>query len=961
MIDWVHIKAAYLDCRSLKTVAESYGVPIGTVKARAHREKWSAGMQSMHTQTHTGMHAEAPAHTEMHTQMHTGMHPSVPPHTEMHTHTHTGMHVETPSHTEMHTQMHTGMHEEALPHTQMHTQMHTGMHPDVPPPTRQADPADQPPAISNGVEESNSDAHETLENPCALFAVEVTTYPNAMSPDCPAVDTLASVLEAIRTGEFRNQIDNLRRILGRDGKAAYDRAKTRLPAFCVSGTTNDRKRLLAHSNFLQLDFDSLGGALAEARRKVVGDPHVAAAFTSPGGDGLKVLLRIDGLRHEESAAAAADYFWRTHRLKHDPQVKEPTRLCFVSHDPDLFTNPSACVLPLAEPAARKPRTSKNDKPWWTAFKGDLHSLDTVALLKESGLLGECLDPDEGKWSVKCPWARLHGNGGNDPRANDSSTVVFHNPDNPPAFKCLHAHCAGKSLEHLLLHIESEDPGSVDRHCAKLRGEFAPEVLRKHGLISPWGTATDGVEADLIDSKGDPFYFRTNRHGEREVHDFNPHYWAARFAFETLVLFEPHNSQFYTYSPDTGTWQWQTDAVIRSVLAAYMLEYSRRLNQPILETGRNSERLTHMVTILRAASERRQPFRKTANLIHLKNCMIDLDHNPPRILKFSPRHFSLNQCQVAYNPTATCPRFLAELVHASMDADDAYLLQLVGGLYITGRNNWQKMLILTGIGGAGKGTIGRIIGHVIGNQNLKQLRTKLLGERFELDDLDQVSLFVGSDVPGDFLSCNGAKVIKALTGGDPLTLEFKGGRKIQLGGDHYVLITCNDRLRIQLDGDVGAWHRRLLIIPFLTKPPKCTPDLDRILMREEGSGILNWFLLGAVRLAKFAREGTGWPLTPVQQKRVDDMLAESDSLRAFVSQRIVREHDASLSVDELLAEYENYCAELGWMSLAKARAERSLSPLMMEIHRAAKRHDIKRGTSQRRGFMGVRLTDPADSR
>jgi hypothetical protein len=50
-----------------------------------------------------------------------------------------------------------------------------------------------------------------------------------------------------------------------------------------------------------------------------------------------------------------------------------------------------------------------------------------------------------------------------------------------------------------------------------------------------------------------------------------------------------------------------------------------------------------------------------------------------------------------------------------------------------------------------------------------------------------------------------------------------------------------------------------------------------------------------------------------------------------------------------------------MSLAKARAERCLSPLMMEIHRAAKRHDIKRGTSQRRGFMGVRLTDSADSR
>ena len=33
----------------------------------------------------------------------------------------------------------------------------------------------------------------------SMFAAEVTTFPNAMSPDCPAVDTVASVLEAIKT------------------------------------------------------------------------------------------------------------------------------------------------------------------------------------------------------------------------------------------------------------------------------------------------------------------------------------------------------------------------------------------------------------------------------------------------------------------------------------------------------------------------------------------------------------------------------------------------------------------------------------------------------------------------------------------------------------------------------------------------------------------------------------------
>jgi hypothetical protein len=126
------------------------------------------------------------------------------------------------------------------------------------------------------------------------------------------------------------------------------------------------------------------------------------------------------------------------------------------------------------------------------------------------------------------------------------------------------------------------------------------------------------------------------------------------------------------------------------------------------------------------------------------------------------------------------------------------------------------------------------------------------------------------------------------------------------------------------------------------------------MEEEGSGILNWFLLGAVRLAERARTGKRWPLTPEQQKRVDVLLAESDSLRAFVGSRVTRDPATSLTVDEIVGEYENFCADLAWAAMTKALAERGLGPLMMEIHRAAKRNDIQRGSSNKRGFMGVRL-------
>ena len=804
---------------------------------------------------------------------------------------------------------------------------------------------------------------DSRESEPSLFSAEVTTYPNAMSPNSPEVDTVSSVLDAIKTGQFRNSIHRLRQILQRDGKAAYDREKTRLPAFCASGTTPDRRQILKHSHLLQLDFDSLGDSLADARKKVIADPHVAAAFTSPGGNGLKVLLRIDGSKHEQSVLAAAAYFSKNYDLKHDPQVKEPARLCFVSYDPDLYANPLAAPLPLPdEPApAKKPKRPSKNEPWWNGFKGDLFSLDLVAAFREAGLLGKSIDPDTGKWSVKCPWSEQHSNRGAQWSPADSSTILFSGASTGlPVFKCSHAHCNERKLQDVTEWFERKTPGLIDRHCSRLHARFAAETLKKQAVLSPWDEPTEGAEERLQTLHGEPFYYRISNRGEQEVSDYNLHYWTARFAFENLVLFEPHSNQFYSYLPEKGLWDWQTDAVIRTQISSWMLDYSRRLNQPILNIGRTADRLTSMLTLLRAFAERRSPFHKNSDVIHVANGMLHIDCDPPELRTFSPLYFSLNQCPIPFDQDADCPRFLRQLIYPAMSKEDADLLQLVGGLYLTGRNNWQKILILTGNGGAGKGTIGRIIAAVIGSNNIKQLRTQHLSDRFELDDLDQVSLLVGSDVAGDFLSCSGAKVLKALTGGDPLTMEFKGGKKRHHVGEHNIFITCNDRLRVQLDGDQSAWRRRLLIIPFLQTPTHSMPDFEQSLLEEESSGILNWFLVGAANLADLSRSRAAWPLTPTQQKRIDDLLSESDSLRYFVSSNIERSHEESLTSEEIVSAYETLCAEISWEPLTKRQIERALPPLMMELHRSAKRHDIKRGNTHKRGFMGVRLRSTAST-
>lgn len=605
-----------------------------------------------------------------------------------------------------------------------------------------------------------------------------------------------------------------------------------------------------------------------------------------------------------------------------------------------------------KPEEKRPVGRPPKEKWWTQFKGDLATLDLLALFRSAGMLGECLSPEEDKWAVRCPWERDHST---QEDGIGSATVIF--AKRPPAFKCLHAHCSEKSLRQVCEWFEGITRGGVDAHCRQHRGNFAAETLGKNGLAHAWGGDPAGAHERLIHEYGEPFvYAPAGPDQERQISDFNYLYWSGQFAFETLVIHDPLSAQFYTYDPARGLWSWQTDSAVRARLGFYLLAYSRRLNQPVLETNRSPERLNGMVSALKGIVQRRDPWPRKEPVIHLANGMLHLDTQPPQLRGFSPHYYSLHQCPIPFEQDAHCPRFLKELIYSSMSHEDAGLLQLMGGMFITGRNSWQKLLILTGTGGAGKGTIVRVCTFIVGKQNVKQLRTALLEERFELDNLDEASLLIGSDVAGDFLSCSGAKVIKSLTGGDTLTMERKGGRKKEAVGEHNIVITCNDKLRVRLDGDESAWKRRLAIIEFSQKAPRIIDDFEEELMREEASGILNWFILGAARLREASRDGRGFPMTPAQTERVEALLSESDSLRRFISTGIEPSPEDSLTCDEVLSAYENFSSRENWAALPRKRFDQQLGPLMMEIHHAAKRNDVKRGHSTKRGFHGLRVVE-----
>ena len=104
---------------------------------------------------------------------------------------------------------------------------------------------------------------------------------------------------------------------------------------------------------------------------------------------------------------------------------------------------------------------------------------------------------------------------------------------------------------------------------------------------------------------------------------------------------------------------------------------------------------------------------------------------------------------------------------------------------------------------GKSTLVRILEAIVG-QNVCQLRTDLLAERFETSRFIGKTLLAGKDVSGNFLHSRGAHVLKALVGDDQLSGELKGlNAAPPILGQFDVAITCNSHLRLKLDGDAEA--------------------------------------------------------------------------------------------------------------------------------------------------------------
>ena len=465
--------------------------------------------------------------------------------------------------------------------------------------------------------------------------------------------------------------------------------------------------------------------------------------------------------------------------------------------------------------------------------------------------------------------------------------------------------------------------------------------------------------EICETEGEPYTIKYTLSGTVSKVTLNQG-WNARFTMQNhRVLFEPGENRFYLYDKSSGLWVAKSEDAIKTLLSDDLGSYWRKfhnVNKIELLPQRTDRILKDSISRLRGMAEHDGAFGRTdiKPMVHLKEGMLDLE--TLTITDFAPEYYSRNQIPVSFDESADCPRFINELLAPALDDEAIKVLQKYFGMCVMGYNYSQQFLLLEGTAGGGKGTLTNILKNIIGSMNVAEMRTHQLNERFELAAFFDKTLLLGSDVPGNFLQRSGAEMLKKLTGHDLVEAEFKGSnRRGRMIGAFNAVITSNNRLRVRLDGDADAWRRRMILMRFVNPPAqKKIVNFAAKLLKDEGSGILNWMIHGAVKALTDFRDYGKIYVSESIQKDADELLYESNSLNNFLDDRVSAMPGMDVATHELQSAYIKYCNSLNLPAMDSRSVAMRLGNLMKEKFKSAASHNLVRGATTVRGYRNVAL-------
>lgn len=308
--------------------------------------------------------------------------------------------------------------------------------------------------------------------------------------------------------------------------------------------------------------------------------------------------------------------------------------------------------------------------------------------------------------------------------------------------------------------------------------------------------------------------------------------------------------------------------------------------------------------------------------------------------------------VEYQP-GEAPGFAGFLARILPDRDLRQFVQRAIGYSATGHVSGQCLFLAHGSGANGKTTLLNVVRAVLGDYGAEGAPDLLIAKRHEQHPTELAMLkgcrFVSTveSRPGRRLD---DALVKRLTGGDSLTARFMRRDFFTFTPTHSLWLACNHLPRIA-DHSAAMW-RRLRAVPFGVVVPEGErrPDLDSVLVAEEGPAILAWIVAGA---GEWYRTGLQPPLEV--QLATEAYRQAEDHLGRFLETGCVMSPDAAATSSELADAYAAWCRENGVDERDRVTTRDLAQRLQAEGCRPTK---LRRGGKLVRSWRGIGMTEGA---
>lgn len=301
-----------------------------------------------------------------------------------------------------------------------------------------------------------------------------------------------------------------------------------------------------------------------------------------------------------------------------------------------------------------------------------------------------------------------------------------------------------------------------------------------------------------------------------------------------------------------------------------------------------------------------------NIINVQNGLLNI-----KTMELEPHnknYISSNQLKCNYNNNpyngGKWDSYISDLTEDNPEA--ILFLQEVAGVILSNAKGFRLKAIvgLQGKGDTGKTQYFNVLGNMLGDDLVGTASLqKLSNSQFIGSSIYGKRIVFDGDLPSEPLG--NVDVIKKLSGGDKLPIEFKGVNSFNYRFPGIIVFACNDMPYLGNDKGDHFYNRfHILQCNNIIPKEKQNPFLADEIFNEEREYVFKWAVEGLQRVID---NGYKFTETKVISNVRENVKNEQDSVRAFIISEylITDKREDKITLSKLYCQYEMFCNREGY--------------------------------------------------